>query len=638
MKRLTHVLLLFALAGFWAAPGRAEEPKSEGTAKPGEQSTPSDEAERAIPRLAELRLDEYVVPARAINLPFPGKTRTVQDILDQLDEWSRDDRVGAVLMDVSFVPLSIADVQELRDGIAGIRSKGKKVLAFLNGGSPTSYLVATAADEIVIPPSGSVAIPGIGAIFPFMKGYYQMVGLEYDVITAGKFKYPGFLNRREPGPQFVEVYSSLLDSWIMDYKAMVATRPSIDVERAEQAINKALFNSTEALQWGLVDNLAYYDDYRDQILRREKMRRLPPRDTGLARVNSLQDLMGLVNEQLQKAEEARRAVGPKIAVVHARGPIVDFNLGPGFASQLICRDDFIKVVEEVRRNRSIKAVVLRVDSPGGSGFASDMIWERLRELAKEKPLVVNMGRVAASGGYYIACPAHRIFAQSTTITGSIGVLGVFQSAWSLFNRMDYEFAEMKRGDRALLGSPHRTMSPEDRQMIQDYITDFYGIFIDRVATTRKMPAERVREIAEGRVYTGHDALKVGLIDEIGGLADAVASARKMANIPPSAEIKIVHYPRPSSLGEMLESFSAVGVAVNLESLTKMLGAAPTMSLEQQASLFSHTSAPLCWLPIPPIWELSFFPPVPPNVRELLTPAEGATPHSFGPGALAPLGR
>lgn len=622
MTRISHIerYVLMLVLAVGAGVTRAEE---------GAVQTAAEEKPSPIPRLAELRIDEFVVSARAINLPIPGKSKTVQDLLDQFEAWSKDDKVGAVLLDVSFVPLSIADIQELRGGIGQMQSEGKKVYAFLNGGGATSYLLASAADEIVTPPSGSVMIPGLGSLFPFMKGYFQMVGLEYDVITAGKYKYPGFLNQREPDAYFLEEFGTIFDSWFIDYKNMIASRQGIGQERAAEAVDKALFNATEALQWGLIDNLAYYDDYRAQILRRDKMRRLPTRGRGLAQVNSLQDLMGMINDELQKAEEARRAVGPKIAVVHARGPIVDFNLGAGFASQLICRDDFIKTIEEVRRNDSIKAVVMRVDSPGGSGFASDMIWERLRELGKQKPLVVSMGRVAGSGGYYIACPAHRIFAQPTTLTGSIGVLGVFQSAWSQFNRADYEIREMKRGDRALLGAPHRTLDPQDRALIQEYISDFYGVFIDRVASTRKMPAERVREIAEGRVYSGRQALELGLVDELGGLDAAIASAKQMAHIPPSAEIKIVHYPRPSSLGEILESFSAVGVGVNLESLTRMIDASAPLSFEQQASLFAGQAGPLCWMAIPPFWEKLSAPAIPESVQRWLQPLIAPTDSMMG---------
>lgn len=554
--------------------------------------------ESPIPRLAELRIDEYVVPARILNMPLPGKTKTVQEIMDRMEKWTKDDQIGAVLMDIGPFALSLPDVEALRSCVKQMQDKGKKVMAYLNGSGPEGYLLACAADEVVAAPTGAVVIPGLGRLFPFMKGHYQMLGIEFDVITAGRFKYPGFLNSREPNQYFQEEFDAILDSWIGDYKRMIAEGRDLTEQEVSAAVDVALFNATQAQQHKLVDTIAYYDEFRDRVLSREKLKRQPDEDKSLANVNSLQDFMELVNEQLRRSAEERKAVGPKIAVLHARGPIIDLNLGVGFASQLICRDDFSKVVDELRENKSIKAVVMHVDSPGGSGYASDVIWKHLRQLDEEKPLVVSMGSVAGSGGYYIACPARRIFAEPTTITGSIGVLGVLQSARSMFNRIDYELAEMKRGERALLGAPHREVSLADRDFIQKYIDDFYEVFIDRVAQTRKMPASQVKKVAEGRIWTGRDALEIGLVDELGGLSDAIEAARAMANIPASAELKIVHYPRPGSLGEIFESISSVSADRAIEMLRQGLTAAPPVTFEQQVELFTHNFQPLLWMAVP----------------------------------------
>ena len=561
--------------------------------------------ESPIQRLAEMRIDRFVVPARMINLPLPGKTRTLQEVLDRFEEWSKDEKIGAVLLDLDYLRLSFADIEELRAGIERLQKADKKVLACVNGGGPWAYLLACAADEIVVAPTGHVIIPGLGNLFPFMKGYFQMVGLEFEVITAGRYKYPGFVDRREPSKYFKEEYGAIFDGLFGDYKAIIAKGRDLTDETAAEAIDIALFDATQAQQRGLVDTIAYYDEFRDRVLRREKMKRHRDRERSLADVNSLQDFIELINESLEEAAEARKAKGPKIAVLQARGPIIDANLGAGFASQLICRDDFAKVVDDLRKNKSIKAVVMRVDSPGGSGYASDVIWKRLRRLNEAKPLVVSMGSVAGSGGYYIACPARRIFARPTTITGSIGVLGVFRSGWSMFNRMDYELMEMKRGDRSLLGAPHRTLSKKDHDFIQNFMDDFYDIFIDRVAQTRKLPAEEVRKIAEGRIYTGRQALEIGLVDELGGLAEAIESARRMADIPPSAELKIVHYPRPGSLGEIFESFSMTSVSSVIESFRQGITAATPITFEQQLKLFSARPKALCWMAVPtfcqPVW-------------------------------------
>jgi len=533
-----------------------------------------------------------------INLPLPGKTKTLQDVLDLMEKWSEDEKIGAVLLDLSLITLSMPDVEELRAGIGRMQAAGKKVMAFLNGATPQAYLLAAAADEIAMAPAGAIMLPGVGRVFPFMKGHYQMLGLEFDVITAGRFKYPGFINSREPNKYFEEEFNTILDSWIGDYMLMIGRGRNLSPDAVKKIVDTALFDASSAQQHGLVDTLAYLDEYRSRILRREKMKRMRGQDDGLGNVNSIQDLVEMVNEAMQKAQESRKAVGPKIAVLHARGPIVDISLGAGFASSIICRDDFVKVLDELRKNKSIKAVVMRVDSPGGSGYASDVIWKKLRELDEEKPLVVSMGTVAGSGGYYIACPARRIFAWPTTITGSIGVLGIFQCAQSALNRMDYELLEMKRGRRSLLGSPHRELAKNDRDLIQNYINDFYSVFIDRVATTRKIPASEVRKIAEGRIYTGRQALEVGLVDELGGIAEAIEAARRMANIPPSAELKIVHYPRAASFGEIFESLSSIGMGQVMQMFSQGLTAAPTVTFDQQLLILSQRIQPLCWMAVP----------------------------------------
>lgn len=592
---------LLAAMLFLAPVAWADESASDGRSESAEETK---ETESPIKQLVQLKLDEYLVPARALNLPMPGRTKTLQDVLDNIDRWSEDDKVGAVLMNIGNLQLGLPDIQELRTGIQKLKDHDKKVMAFFSG-SPNGYLLACAADEIVIAPTGSVMIPGMGNVFPWMKGHFQMLGIEYEVITAGKFKYPGFMTEREPTKAFSEEYGAILDSWYEDYKNMIAEGRGISQDDVKKLVDVGLFDANAALQNNLVDDLAYYDDYEARVLKKQKMKKSKTlgdaRD--LSNVTTIQDLFEMINDEWRKAAEAK-SVGPKIAVLHARGPIIDQNLGSAFASQVICRDDFAELVEKLRKNDSIKAVVMRVDSPGGSGYASDIIWKQLRELADEKPLVVSMGRVAGSGGYYIACPAHLIFAQPTTITGSIGVIAMHASQWSALNRADYNLSEMKRGDRSLFFSGHRPMNKDDRKFLEDWIMDFYQVFLERVAVTRKMPVAEVDKVAQGRIYSGRDAMEIGLVDRLGGLEDAIDAARELANIPESAELKIVHYPRAASLGELFESFSMVGVSMEQAVNTAMkCPASSPVNFVNQIKFFSQTPQPLCWLPVPELSDI-----------------------------------
>lgn len=578
----------------------SDDPKTEAKA---EKKGDTKDAKKAdvdpVKRLVEMRLDAFVVAAKAINLPLPGRVKTTQEILDQFEKMAKDDQVGAILLDLDGLGLSLPDIEELRAGIKAFRASGKKVKAYMNTADPNSYLVACAADEIVIAPCGMLAIPGLGRLFPYMRGMYQLQGIEYDVITAGEFKYPGFVNRREPPEPFLVEFNAILDSWFKDYVTTIAEGRKLTEEKVKELIDMAILEPENARNYGLIDHIAYYEDYRDQVLRREKLKKGSGDGSDFSKITSLQDLFTQVTREIAKAQESYKAVGPKIAVLHARGPIVDISLGAVAASQMIMRDDFVKTVEEIRKNKTIRAVVLHIDSPGGSAYASDVIYRKLKELDDEKPVVVSMGSVAGSGGYYIAAPARLIFAQPTTITGSIGVIGMLANQASALNRMDVNMHEMKRGERSLLGMGHRDLTPEDRKVIEDLIMDTYEQFLDRVAEGRKMPKKEVRKIAGGRIYTGRDALDIGLVDRLGGLNDAIAAVRDMADIPKSAEVKIVHYPRPSSLGELAESLFGLQAMLNAVEMAQT--PATPIPFESQVRFFGRVPQPLCWMAMPDVW-------------------------------------
>lgn len=549
-----------------------------------------------IKKLVEVKIDQNVIAARMLNLPLPGKTRTVRELCDRFDKWAKDEDVGALLLNLDGTYLAVPDVEELRAAVGRLRGSGKKVIAYLSGGDPMSYLLACEADEIGCAPTGSLGLPGMGRIFTFMRGFYQMRGMEYDVITAGRYKYPGFMNRREPDKFFTEEFGELLDGWFEDYVGFIARGRKLDAEKVREIIDIALFDAEEAKNRGLVDTIAYYDDFADRVTKKLKYRKVAEFDSRFSNITSLQDFLSAWGKEIERAQDKYKEVGPKIAILNARGPIVDISLGAGYSSMLIMRDDFVKTIEEIRKNKTIKAVVLRIDSPGGSGYASDVIWQKLKQLDEEKPVVVSMGTVAGSGGYYIACPGRLIFAEPTTLTGSIGVLAIMGNQASLLNRMDINVHEMKRGARSLLGVGHRDMAPEDRDFIQKYILDFYEIFLDRVAAGRRMPKDQVRKIAEGRIYTGRQALDIGLVDRLGGLNDAIAAAREMADIPPSAEIKLVDYPRPATFGEFFEGLAGINMMTDV--LTRAQSAAPVVTFDSQVRFFAQRVQPLCWMGIP----------------------------------------
>lgn len=575
---------------------KKSDEKDDEAGKAGESSKDDKTKKNPIKKLVEVKIDQNLIAARMLNIPLPGKTRTVRELCDRFDKWAKDDEVGALLLNLDGTYLAIPDVEELRAAVARVRQSGKKIIAYLNGGDPMSYLFACEADEIACAPTGSLSIPGLGRLFPFMRGFYQMRGIEYDVITAGRYKYPGFMNRREPDKFFSEEFGELMDGWYEDYLNIIAKGRKLDVEKVREIVDIALFDAEDAKNRGLIDTIAYYDDFAERTTKKLKYRKVAEFDSRFSNITSLQDFLSAWGKEIERAQDKYKEVGPKIAVLNARGPIVDMSLGAGYSSMLIMRDDFVRTIEEIRKNKTIKAVVLRIDSPGGSGYASDIIWKKLKQLDEEKPVVVSMGTVAGSGGYYIACPGRLIFAEATTITGSIGVLAVLGNQASMLNRMDVNMHEMRRGARSLFGAGNRDLSPEDRAFLQKYILDFYEIFLDRVAAGRRMPKDEVRKVAEGRVYTGRQALDIGLVDRIGGLTEAIAAAREMAEIPPSAEIKLVDYPRPATFGEFFEGLAGINMMTDV--VARAQAAAPIVTFDSQVRYFSQRVQPLCWMGLP----------------------------------------
>jgi protease-4 len=620
MNRTSWSLWL-ALVAFSAAPCVwADEPEppadDEAVAETVEEEEEPLEAESAgeteeaepVKMLAELTLDHNVISARMLNIPWTGRTRTFEDVRDTINVWAEQDDIGAVMLDITNFYLPLPEIEELRQGIDRIKKAGKKVYAHLNLCGPEGYLLACAADEICIAPAGVVLLPGIGRAFPFMQGHYQMLGVDYDVITAGRFKYPGFVNQREPNEYFLKEIGAMFDSWFEDYVRMVAEGRGMKPERVREFIDQAAARGANAIYLDLVDQQAFPEEYRDRILRRTGMKLRKAEQIDWSQINSLQDMLNLMSREWDRQKRAHEAIGPKIAVLTARGPFIDVSLGLAFANLAICRDDFIRTLDEIGQDKSIKGLVLRIDSPGGSGYCSSAIYQKLMEINATRPVVVSMGRVAASAGYHIACPARLIFAEPTTITASIGVLGIFPSNWSALNRADYNMYTIERGARSMLLSGYKPLSPEDRAFVQEVIDKSYGDFIDDVARGRGMATEQVRELAGGRVYTGRDAIKLGLVDRLGGIEDAIQAVRRLAGISAGTKVHVVHYPRYASLGEFIADASSVVTLLGLEAqqntdpLARMLQLAEMpaepLSAERQLKLLVKGPEPLYWMPLP----------------------------------------
>ena len=298
-RRFLHILTaVFVLCSLCPLSVRADDDQDKGK----EEQKKKEKAD-PIKRLVEIRIDPFLVAARAINIPLPTRVKTMRDLMERIEKLAEDDSVGAVLLNMDGLMLPLPDVEELRASITAFRESGKKVHAFLNSGDPNGYLLACCADEIAIAPSGSLIVPGLGRLFPFMRGMFQMQGFEYDVITAGAFKYPGFVNRREPNKYFKQEFDEIMDSWFDDYVRMIADGRDLSSEDVKKIIDIALFDAQEAQNHGLVDVISYYEDYRDRILRREKFKKGRAAGSDVSKITSLQDLLTYFKKEGEKAQE-----------------------------------------------------------------------------------------------------------------------------------------------------------------------------------------------------------------------------------------------------------------------------------------------------------------------------------------------
>jgi protease-4 len=445
----------------------------------------------------------------------------IHDILIALDEAAKDDKVSGIFLEINSAPMGFSTLHEFRNGLERFKESGKFIVAYNSGEmlSQKGLLLSSVADESYIFPSTMVEFLGLGAELMFFKNMLDKLDIEMQVIRGegNDFKSavePYFLEKMSDSSRMQ--MQRLLDALWTEYKDALGKSRNVKPEYLDSLAQNALVRrGTHAVDYKLVDGVKYYDEVLALLKER----------TGVENDDDL-EMVSFYRYASKKADNKKvldEAKDPNIAVLVAAGDIsVDGN---GIASSKL-----VKEIREIRENEDIKAVVFRVNSPGGSALASDEIWRELTLLAETKKLVVSMGDVAASGGYYIAAPAHRIFAQRSTITGSIGVFGVLPYAGKMFeNKLGITFDYVSTNDHGVL-SLTRKMNPTEIGIIQDEVNEIYKDFLNIVAKGRKLDLEQVKQIAKGRVWIGEDALAIGLVDEIGGIRDAMAYAAKLAEI------------------------------------------------------------------------------------------------------------
>ncbi len=444
-----------------------------------------------------------------------------------------------------------AALKEVREAITVFKASGKPVKTYLTQARTRDLYLASVADEITLDPYGAVFMPGLASQPMFFAGAFEKFGIGVQVTRVGKYK-SGIepYTRKDMSPENREQIQKLIDDLWQNLTAAVQEARNLPAGALQKLVDEKGFIRAEvAKEAGLVDRVAYLDEVLDGLKadtgRKGSSR--PFKQINLKEYARLVGPNGLVAKRTGEGKIEIHSDKGRVAIVYAEGEIVD---GHGSEEGYIYGAKTARLLRQIRQDDEVKAVVLRVNSPGGSVTGSEAIAREVRLLREKKPVVVSMGAYAASGGYWISSHAGRIFAEPTTITGSIGVYGVLLNFQNLFNdKLGLTFDTVKTGRYADALTVTRPKTPEEMAIIQESVDWIYDQFITRVAEGRKLERKTVEEIAQGRVWSGSEALKLGLVDELGGLADAVKHAAAEAKL--GEGFRVAEYPRPKQFAEAL---------------------------------------------------------------------------------------
>ncbi|HKS95210.1 MAG TPA: signal peptide peptidase SppA [Terriglobia bacterium] len=461
-------------------------------------------------------------------------TTTVTEVVEALDRARNDARISGIRLRVDQPAMTLGKLEELREKIRDFNQSGKFSVAELEYGSNGGYYLASACQTVILLPKSELHLHGLMASSTFFKGALDKLGVVPDLFHIGEYKNAtNVFTEKKYTAAHKEATEALLDDWYAEFVRGVAEGRHLSPERAKSLIGRGPFTSEDALAAKLVDRLAYADQVRDLIKQRN--------DGSENRLS--------VADYLDRTDSSERT---KLAVIYAVGTITSGRSGNDpLAGAVMGSETVAEQFRHAREDNAVKAVILRVDSPGGSAFSSEVIRREVELTRQTKPVVVSMSGVAASGGYWISMSANRIVAQPGTITGSIGVLTGKFNFTGLYNKLGLSTDYVATSDNATLDYPFQNFTAAQRESVQKSMQDVYRNFLAGVAAGRHMKVDAVDKIAQGRVWSGERAKQLGLVDELGGLDQAIAAARELARIPRSEAVSLELLPPPKSLFERI---------------------------------------------------------------------------------------
>ncbi len=524
---------------------------------------------------------EIEEPPPAMEFNFSGEEkRTLYNWIERLRKAKKDPQLKAVVLVLDEPQIGLAQMQELRTAIKELRAAEKDVYAYLESVNSGPYMLATAASKVVMVPTGDLNLIGLNTEQPYFKGLMDKLGLQADIEHVGAYKAAGEpFTRTGPTPEAKQQTEELVKDIFDQLVETIAESRQLQPGEVRTLVDQAPFTAKQALKAKLVDELAYAEDFTDTLKKKYGDEVTFEHNYGAKKGPEVDfsNIFSVFKSFGEMMKEARTSGKTNIAVVYVNGMIVTGKQEQGLfgdsnnAASTTLRHTLAKAAED----DTVKAVVLRVNSPGGSALASEIIWHAAEELKTRKPLVISMGNVAASGGYYVSSGGASIFAEPGTITGSIGVLGGKLITKGLWDWAGVTFDQTKFGKNADIYSTHRKFDDTQREQVKKLMAEVYGEFKDRVTKGRGGKLKKdLEDIAGGRVYTGRQAQALGLVDKIGGLYDAIQFAAAQANVS-DYEIKLMPEPR-NFLDALVEGLTGESKDKNNPQILLDSGTAPLL--------------------------------------------------------------
>ena len=505
---------------------------------------------------AEIKISGSLPEGPSLPGLFGEIGETMNRLFERLDAAARDEKIKGIVLKIDNPSLASGGIHELRTKILDVRKSGKPVYAFLETAMTSDYLVASACDKIFMPEPGMLLMTGMRAEVSFYRNLLDKLDIQADILRVGKFKSAAEpYTRTEMSPEFKQEIEELLDDRFAAIINIISKSRGLKPEQVKNAIDSGPHTPSSAVKVGLIDAVRYRDEVEQLVMGGKKgvefklIKKYGKKkiDTNFEGFSGMMKMMELL---MGVEPRSRRSKSPQIAVIYASGAIMPGRGTSGmFGDNMIGGDSMVATINKAAANDRVKAIVLRVNSPGGSALASDLIWRALEKV--DKPIVVSMADVAASGGYYISMGADHIFAEPGTVTGSIGVVGGKLAFDGLFKKLGITTSVISRGKNSGALSATSPFTDSERLAMQKMMNEIYEIFTRKAAQGRGMDVNKLKALAGGRIYTGRMAVENGLIDELGTLEDAILKATQLAGLDKEDDVQRLLLPKPTSPFEQL---------------------------------------------------------------------------------------